>query len=105
MKVEKASFKVVEKFKASDEFLDKLYDYHVDGFEPFHKYLVKHHPELDFSQLDMKEVEKQILEDRPSEDAAEDEVMPGLVESILIDEVVPGVAESVPTDPSPSNPP
>ena len=39
MKVNKAGFEVVEKFKASLEFYDKLCDYYVDGFELFRKYL------------------------------------------------------------------
>lgn len=47
----------------------------------------------------MEEVEKEILEDRPSEATTEDEVMPGLARSIPINEVVPGVTESIPTNP------
>ena len=93
----------MEKFKASDEFLNKLYEYYVDGFELICKYLAKHHPTLDFSQLDMEEVEKEILEDHPSDAATEDEVMSGLTRRIPIDEIVPDVTESVPTNPSPSN--
>ena len=69
----------------------------------FRKYLAKHHPELDFTQLDMEEVEKEMLEDRPSEVATVDEGMPGLVGSIPTDEVVLGVIESVPIDLSPYN--
>ena len=103
MKVEKASFEAVKRFKASDGFLDKLCEYYADGFELFRKYLAKHHPELDFSQLDMEEVEKEILEDHPSDAATEDEVMSGLTRRIPIDEIVPDVTESVPTNPSPSN--
>ena len=60
IKVNKASFEAVEKFKAFDEFLDMLCDYYVDGFELFCKYLVKHHLEMDLSQLDMEEVEKEV---------------------------------------------
>ena len=92
----------MEKFKASDEFSGKLCEYYMDNFKLFRKYLAKHHPELDFSQLDIEEVEKKILEDHLSEAATEDEVMPGLAGSILI-EVVPGVIKSVPNDPSPSS--
>ena len=103
IKVEKAGFEAMEKFKASDGFSDKLFEYYVDCFELFRKYLVKHHPKLDFSQLDMEEVEKEMLEDHPSEAAAMDEGMLSLVENIPTDEVVLGVIESVPTDLSPSN--
>nr|POE99004.1 hypothetical protein CFP56_59220 [Quercus suber] len=90
IKVEKVDFEAVEKFKALDEFSDKLCDYYMDGFNLFRKYLAKHHPELDFSQLDMEEMEKEILADRPSEAVAKNEVVPSSVESI-------------PTDPSPSS--
>nr|POF23881.1 hypothetical protein CFP56_23701 [Quercus suber] len=74
MKVDKACFEAVEKFKDSDKFLDKLYDYYVDGFELFRKYL-KHHLEMDLSQLDMEEVEKEVLEDRPFGVATKGEVI------------------------------
>ena len=45
---------------------------------------------LDFSKLDMEEVEKNILADCSTEATVENEV-------------VPGVVENVPTDPSPSS--
>ena len=57
----------VEKFKGSNEYSDKLCDYYVEGFNLFHKYLAKHHPELDFSELDVEEMEKEILTDHSSE--------------------------------------
>ena len=56
----------MEKFKIFYEYLDKLCDYYVEGFELFRKYLAKHHPGLDFSKLDMEAVEKEILADRQS---------------------------------------
>ena len=100
MKVEKAGFEAVEKFKASDEFLNKLCDYYMDGFELFRKYMVKHHPEIDFSQLDMEEVEKEVLADHSSEVAMKGvlEVRPS--EVATEDEVKLDVVESIPTDPS-----
>nr|POF27438.1 hypothetical protein CFP56_08776 [Quercus suber] len=39
LKVKKAGTEVVEKFKVSDKYSDKLYDYYVDGFDPFSKIL------------------------------------------------------------------
>ena len=66
LKVEKADSKAVEKFKASDEYSDKLCDYYLEGFNLFCKYLAKHHPELDFSKLDMEAIEKEVLVDHQS---------------------------------------
>lgn len=66
LKVEKAGVEAVEKFKASNQYLDKLCDYYMDGFELFRKYLAKHHPELDFVDLDMEAFEKEVLSDHQS---------------------------------------
>ena len=66
MKVEKAGLAVVEKFKISDEYSDKFCNYYMEGFELFRKYLAKHHPNLDFSKLDMETIENEILVDRQS---------------------------------------
>nr|POF12292.1 hypothetical protein CFP56_67505 [Quercus suber] len=63
-KVEKASTKAVEKFKVSDKYSEKLCDYYMEGFELFRKYLAKHHLELNFSNLDMEAVEKEVLANR-----------------------------------------
>ena len=63
---------IVEKFKKSDEYSDKLCDYYVEGFGLFCKYMAKHHPNLDFSTLDMEAVKKEILADCPSIDAMDD---------------------------------
>lgn len=51
-------------------------------FKLFHKYLARHHPEMDFSKLDMEEVEKKILVDRPTKVAAKNEVMPNATENV-----------------------
>ena len=66
LKVEKAGIKVVEKFKASDEYSNKLCDYYIEGFELFRKYLGKHHLELDFADLGMEVIEKEVLADHQS---------------------------------------
>ena len=45
-----------------------MYDYYVEGFELFLKYLAKHHPGLDFSNLDMEIVENEVLANHQSEE-------------------------------------
>ena len=90
-KILKDGVEVVEKFKDSDEYSNKLCDYYVEGFDHFRKYLAKHHPELDFSKLDMEEVEKEILVDRPFEAIAENE------------DVMEEATTKASADPSPSN--
>ena len=57
----KADFEVVEKFKKSNTYFDKLCNYYVEDIELFLKYMAKHHPSLDFSTLVMEAVEKEIL--------------------------------------------
>ena len=59
--------------------------------------MAKHHPNLDFSTLDMKAVEKEILEHRPSNDMEVDSA-----EDVIGNDTV--VTAEVPMDPSPSNP-
>ena len=66
LKVKKAGIKVVEKFKASNEYLNKLCNYSIEGFELFRKYMGKHHPELDFADLGMEVIENEVLVDRQS---------------------------------------
>ena len=75
----------------------------MDGVELFHKYLAKHHLEMDFSQLDMEEVEKEVLVDRPSEVATEEVLVDCPFEVAMEGEVELGVVESIPTDPFPSS--
>lgn len=62
----KVGLEAVEKFKVSNEYSEKLCNCYVEGFELFRKYLAKHHPSLDFSNLDMEAVEKEILASRES---------------------------------------
>lgn len=96
LKIQKAGPKAVEKFKKSNEYSNKLCDYYVDGFELFYKYMAKYHPDLHFFTLDMKPVEKEILEDRPSNDAETD-----TAEDVVGEDKV--VTVEVPMDPSFSN--
>ena len=85
----------MEKFKNSDEYSDKLCDYYIDGFELFRKYMAKHHPDLDFSTLDMEVVEQEILMNRPLTSVAADHVNDGTEGTVVTIEA--------PVDPSPSN--
>ena len=39
----------------------------MEDFELFRKWMAKHHPDLDLSGLVMGEVEKELLDDHPSE--------------------------------------
>ena len=58
----------------------------MEGFNLFHKYLAKHHPKLDFSKLDMEEMEREILANRPSEATSENvEAMEGVATTALAD--------------------
>ena len=52
---------MVEKFKVFDEYSKKLYNYSMEGFELFRKYLAKHNLELDFANLYIKAIEKEVL--------------------------------------------
>ena len=90
-KISKASAEAVEKFKDSDEYSNKLCDYYVEGFDIFRKYLARHHPELDFSKLDMEKVEKEILVDHPFKAIVENE------------DVMEEATAKALADPSPSN--
>ena len=87
-KVKKASTEAVDKFKVFDEYSDKLCDCYVEGFDLFWKYLAKHHSKLDFSKLDMEEVEKEILANHPTE-------------AVLRTRLCQMPAKNVPTNPSP----
>ena len=96
LKIQKVGPKAMEKFKKSDKYSNKLCDYYMDGFKPFCKYMAKHHPDLDFSTLDMKAVEKETLADRPSLSAATDNVNGGMEGTVVTTEA--------PMGPSPPNP-
>ena len=54
LKIQKVYPKAMEKFKNSDEYLDKLCNYCMEGFDLFRKYMAKHHPDLDFSTLEWR---------------------------------------------------
>ena len=92
LKIQKVSPKAVEKFKKSNRYSNKLCDYYVDGFELFHKYMAKHHPDLDFSALDMEPVEKETLADRPSHSAVVDNVDGGVEGTVVTAEAPMGLS-------------
>ena len=96
LKIQKVGPKAMEKFKNSNEYSNKLCDYYVDGFELFCKYMAKHHPDLDFSTLDMEAVGKETLANHPSLSAAADNVDGGVEGTVVTTEA--------PMGPSPPNP-
>lgn len=96
LKLHKADFEAVEKFKKFDAYSNKLCDYYVEGFELFLKYMAKHHPSLDFYTLDMEAVEKEIMADRPLTDVAT-----GKVDDRMKDDTI--VTAEALVDLSPSN--
>ena len=95
--LQKIEFEAVEKFKKSDAYSDKLYDYYVEGFELFLKYMAKHHPGFDFSTLDMEAIEKEMLADCLSTDGVASNVDDNMEDDTI-------VTAEAPLDPSPSNP-
>lgn len=66
----------------------------MEGFELFCKYMAKHHPDLDFSNLDMEEIEREILVNCPSD---------ATIEKMEMMEDDTTVIAKAPTDLSPSN--
>ena len=86
LKVKKASSEAMEKFKTSNKYSDKLCDYYLEGFNLFCKYLAKHHPELDFSKLDMEAIEKEVLVDHQStEGVGEGGEISAISEAVSVD--------------------
>lgn len=93
-KLQKVGPEAVEKFKKFYEYSNKLCDYYMEGFELFCKYMAKHHPDLDFSNLDMEEIEREILVNCPSD---------ATIEKMEMMEDDTTVIAKAPTDLSPSN--
>ena len=88
----------MQEFKESNSYLDELYEYYVEGFELFRKWMVKHHPNLDISGLVKGEVEKELLADPPFK-AIADNVME---EVTTIAEVTEEPITLTPVDPTPN---
>lgn len=51
----------VKNFKASKEYSDMLMVEYANGFKLLQKSIVKHHLDLNFSSLDMEEIDKEML--------------------------------------------
>ena len=60
-KMKKELEEAMKNFKAFEKYSYKLMVEYADGFELLQKYLVKHYPNLNFSLLDMEEIEKEML--------------------------------------------
>ena len=57
---------VVLDFKDFDEYSDELCKYYVEDFDLLVKWMAKHHPSLDHSNLAVDDVEKELMFDHPS---------------------------------------
>ena len=88
----------VQEFKDSDSYLDELYEYYMEGFELFRKWMAKHHPNLDLSGLVKGKVEKELLVDHPSEARAENV----MEEAMTIAEVMEEPMTITPANPTPN---
>ena len=60
-KAKKEVEEAVKNFKASDEYSDRMMVEYANGFELLQKYLIKHHPDLNFALLDIEEIEKEMV--------------------------------------------
>ena len=85
----------VHDFKDSDEYSNELCKYYMEGFDLLVKWMAKHHPRLDLSDLAMDDIEKELMSDHPSEVAAEN-VTEGATE---VAKVMEEAAITIPTDP------
>ncbi|KAL0010594.1 hypothetical protein SO802_005702 [Lithocarpus litseifolius] len=89
LKLQKARATAVQEFKDSDAYLDELFEYYVEGFELFRKWMAKHHPNLDHSGLVIGDVEKELLSDRSSEATAENVMEEATIVAEVIEEATP----------------
>ena len=60
-KVKKEVEEAIKNFKAFGEYSDKMMVEYANGFELLQKYLVKHHPDLNFASLEIEEIEKKMV--------------------------------------------
>lgn len=81
----------VKNFKGSEEYLDRLMIEYADGFELLQNYIIKHHPDLNFSSLDIlnfssldiEEIEKEML------------TVEAKVDNIVVEDAAVDAAENV----------
>lgn len=81
----------VKNFKASEEYLDRLMIEYADGFKLLQNYIIKHHPDLNFSSLDIlnfslldiEEIEKEML------------TVEAKVDNIVVEDAAVDAAENV----------
>lgn len=73
----------VKNFKAFEEYSDRLMIEYADGFELLQNYVIKHHPDLNFSSLDIEEIEKEML------------TVEAKVDNIVVEDATVDAAENV----------
>ena len=71
LKLQTVGATAVHDFKDSDEYSNELCKYYMEVFDLLVKWMAKHHPRLDLSDLAMDDIEKELMSDHPSEVAAE----------------------------------
>ena len=95
LKLQTVGATAVHDFKDSDEYSNELCKYYMEGFDLLVKWMAKHHPSLDLSDLAMDDIEKELMSNHPSEVAAEN-VTEGATE---VAKVMEEAAITIPTDP------
>ena len=72
LKLQNVRATIVQDFKDSDKYSDKLCKYYMEGFDLLVKWMAKHHPSLDLFGLAVDDVVKKLMSDHPSEATVED---------------------------------
>ena len=81
-----------------DKYSDELCKYYVEGFDLLVKWMAKHWPSLDLSDLAVDDIEKEFMSDRPSK-ATMEKVMEGAID---VAEIMEEATITTPADPIPN---
>ena len=67
LKLQNVGATMVQDFKDSNDYSDKLCKYYVEGIDLLMKWMAEHHPGLDLFGLAVDKVEKELMSDHPFE--------------------------------------